>query len=116
MDKNEIFENMLLELRRGVTSLAVLLLLQKEQYGYSLQTNLAEFGLTIEQGTLYPLLRRMESQGLLSSVWRVEEGRPRRYYVINQEGERLVRKMESEWGSLHQMINQLKQKIESEEK
>ncbi len=116
MDKNEVIENLLLELRRGVSSLAVLLLLQKEQYGYSLQTNLAEIGLTIEQGTLYPLLRRMESQGLLNSVWRVEDGRPRRYYVINPDGKDLVNAMETEWNQLHEMIIHLKEKIESEEK
>ncbi len=115
MDKNEIVENLLLELRRGVSSLAVLLLLQKEQYGYSLQTNLADIGLTIEQGTLYPLLRRLESQGLLNSVWRVEDGRPRRYYVINSDGKNLVNKMESEWKQLHEMIILLKEKNEREE-
>ncbi len=61
---DKALENLILELKRGVTSLAVLLFLQDEQYGYSLQTSLAENGIVIEQGTLYPLLRRLESQGL----------------------------------------------------
>jgi DNA-binding PadR family transcriptional regulator len=116
MENKEIYENLILELRRGVTSLAVLLLLRREQYGYSLQTNLAEIGLPIEQGTLYPLLRRLESQGLLDSSWRVEEGRPRRYYQINQNGHDLVQKMENEWRQLDEMLRLLNTKIESEEK
>lgn len=116
MEKNEILENMVLELRRGVTTLAVLRLLRHEQYGYSLQTNLAQVGLPIEQGTLYPLLRRLETQGLLASTWRVEEGRPRRYYQINATGEDLVQKMESEWRHLNSMLDQLDLKSESEEK
>jgi len=86
---NESFENGILELRRGVILLAVLSRLDQEQYGYSLIKRLAEAGLEIDQGTLYPLLRRLEGQGLLQSAWRVETDRPRRYYVLSDEGRTL---------------------------
>ena len=71
-----------LELRRGVLVLAVLSQLRTAQYGYSLRQALAGAGMPIEEGTLYPLLRRLESQGLLVSEWRIEDGPPRRYYTL----------------------------------
>ena len=83
---NESFENVILELRRGVIVLAVLSQLSEPQYGYSLIKRLADGGLELDQGTLYPLLRRLESQGLLTSDWRIEGERPRRYYVLSDEG------------------------------
>ena len=87
MDKDSsLLDNVILELRRGVIVLAVLSQLDTEQYGYSLIKLLADKGLEVDQGTLYPLLRRLESQGLLESVWRVEDARPRRYYVISRAG------------------------------
>lgn len=75
-----------LELRRGVLVLAVLRQLHREAYGYALKKALAERGLEVDEGTLYPLLRRLESQGLLASEWRVESGRPRRYYRASASG------------------------------
>ena len=72
---SELFENLRLELRRGCLVLAVLTALRSEQYGYTLRKALAEHGMAIDEGTLYPLLRRLESQGLLSSEWREEEKR-----------------------------------------
>src|SRR5215470_10280362 len=72
-----------LELRRGVLVLAVLSQLRTAQYGYSLRQALADKGMPIEEGTLYPLLRRLEDQELLASEWRIEEGPPRRYYKLN---------------------------------
>jgi DNA-binding PadR family transcriptional regulator len=94
------FENVLLELRRGVIVLAVLSRLAQEQYGYSLIKSLAEAGLEIDQGTLYPLLRRLEAQGLLKSTWRVEADRPRRYYLLSQEGQVLLPRLKDEWQNL----------------
>ncbi len=85
------------ELRRGIIVLAVLSQLDEEQYGYSLLKKLSDQGLEIEQGTLYPLLRRLESQGLLKSNWNVEGSRPRRYYVISPEGQKLLPKLKEEW-------------------
>ena len=100
MEKELIIENTLLELRRGVLSLAVLAQLKEEQYGYSLMKLLTGLGLEIDQGTLYPLLRRLEGQGLLESRWRVEADRPRRYYVISSEGRRLLPELKAEWDNL----------------
>lgn len=98
-DKN-LLENATLELRRGVIVLAVLSQLTDEQYGYSLLKRLAEKGMEIDQGTLYPLLRRLEAQGLLTSRWRVEDERPRRYYVISPEGKEILPKLKQEWSNI----------------
>jgi PadR family transcriptional regulator PadR len=100
MDKNELSENVTLELRRGVIVLAVLSQLSVEQYGDSLLKSLSDLGLEVDQGTLYPLLRRLESQGLLASVWKLEEARPRRYYVISAEGKKLLPRLKEEWNSI----------------
>lgn len=97
---NELIENATLELRRGVIVLAVLSQLGEEQYGYSLLKLLSDRGLDVDQGTLYPLLRRLESQGLLQSVWKLEEARPRRYYVISTEGSTLLPRLTQEWNTL----------------
>ncbi|HVK50187.1 MAG TPA: PadR family transcriptional regulator [Pseudoxanthomonas sp.] len=86
-----------LELRRGVLVLAVLSQLREFQYGYSLRQALALRGMPIEEGTLYPLLRRLESQGLLASEWRIEEGPPRRYYRLNDAGEALLVELTVFW-------------------
>ncbi len=93
-------ETISLEMRRGVIVLAVLNLLQKEQYGYSVLRLLAENGLDVDQGTLYPLLRRLESQGLLESNWRVEEARPRRYYTISPLGRQTLPQLQKEWDAI----------------
>ena len=97
---NESLENVILELRRGIIILAVLSQLSQEQYGYSLINSLRASGLEIDQGTLYPLLRRLESQGLLQSNWRIEADRPRRYYVISPEGRTLLPQLKQEWNSI----------------
>ena len=100
MDKNELSENVTLELRRGVIVLAVLSQLSEEQYGYSLLKSLSDLGLEVDQGTLYPLLRRLESQGLLESVWKLEEARPRRYYVISAQGKKILPRLKEEWNGI----------------
>jgi len=97
---NESLENVILELRRGIIVLAVLSQLSQEQYGYSLINSLRKGGLEIDQGTLYPLLRRLESQGLLQSSWRIEADRPRRYYAISPEGQALLPQLKQEWNSI----------------
>ncbi|HEX9760042.1 MAG TPA: helix-turn-helix transcriptional regulator [Candidatus Acidoferrales bacterium] len=96
-----------LELRRGVLVLAVLSQLYDEQYGYSLKKRLAGRGLEIDEGTLYPLLRRLEGQGLLKSRWRVEDGRPRRYYQISAPGLRLEKELAAEWRDLSGVVERL---------
>jgi len=100
MEDQELLKNTVLELRRGVIVLAVLSQLTEEQYGYSLLKLLADQGLEVDQGTLYPLLRRLESQGLLHSDWRVGEDRPRRYYVISEEGQTVLPQLKAEWTTL----------------
>lgn len=100
MAATENVENTLQELRRGVIVLAVMSQLGKEEYGYSLLKLLSDKGLAVDQGTLYPLLRRLEAQGLLQSAWKIEEGRPRRYYVISSEGQRVLPLLKEEWKNL----------------
>ncbi len=89
-----------LELRRGALVLAVLSQLRQAQYGYSLRQALAQRGMPIEEGTLYPLLRRLEGQGVLASEWRIEEGPPRRYYRLNDAGEALLAELTVSWNAL----------------
>lgn len=89
-----------LELRRGALVLAVLSQLRAVQYGYSLRHALATRGMPIEEGTLYPLLRRLESQGLLDSEWRIEDGPPRRYYRLNAAGDALLADLTATWNAL----------------
>jgi PadR family transcriptional regulator PadR len=96
-----------LELRRGVLVLAVLSQLRTAQYGYSLRQALANGGMTIEEGTLYPLLRRLEAQGLLKSEWRIEDGPPRRYYTLSPIGVRHYQDLSSSWSELVTTVNRL---------
>ena len=108
MEDNELVQNMLLELRRGILSLAVLSQLSKEQYGYSLLKALSDQGMEIDQSTLYPLLRRLESQGLLQSDWRiVDEARPRRYYVISAQGKAVLTRLKHEWSLMSETMKQM---------
>lgn len=97
----QLYENLSLELRRGVLVLAVLSQLRQEQYGYSLIQSLMEKGLEINEGTLYPLMRRLEEQGLLQSEWHIENGqRPRRYYHLSELGEQILEALGQDWRKL----------------
>ena len=107
MPTNEMYENTLNELRRGVIVLAVLSQLNEDQYGYSLMKLLSEQGLEVDQGTLYPLLRRLESQGLLSSNWNTEGSRPRRYYVISPVGQEVLPRLKEEWNNIVSMMEKM---------
>ena len=95
------------DLRKGVLVLAVLSQLRSPQYGYSLRQALAERGMPIEEGTLYPLLRRLEAQGLLASQWQVDGGPPRRYYELSERGAELYRDLSTSWGALASVMNSL---------
>ncbi len=86
MMEEELFENLRLELRRGYLIVAVLAQLRAEHYGYALRKALADRGMDIDENTLYPLLRRLESQGLLASSWREENKRNKRFYQLSAEG------------------------------
>ncbi len=96
-----------LELRRGVLVLAVLSQLRTAQYGYSLRQALADKGMPIEEGTLYPLLRRLESLGLLVSEWRIVDGPPRRYYKLSPDGVRHYQNLSTSWMELVTTVNGL---------
>src|SRR4030088_297642 len=101
----EIFENLRGELRRGCLILGVLASLRSEQYGYTLRKALAELGMEIDEGTLYPLLRRLESQGLLTSGWREEEKRNKRFYRISPEGKLMLKQLGAEWQRINSSLN-----------
>ncbi|WP_127579379.1 PadR family transcriptional regulator [Paenibacillus koleovorans] len=103
----DILNNMLQELRRGTLVLSVLSQLAKAQYGYSLIQSLEEKGISIEANTLYPLLRRLEAQGLLESKWDTEETRPRKYYLLSPLGEDIYRRLCAEWKSMAQSVDRL---------
>ena len=105
----ELFENLRLELRRGCLILAVLSQLRTERYGYTLRKALADSGLPIDEGTLYPLLRRLESQGLLVSEWREEEKRNKRFYRLSPTGEEVLGKLLTEWQSISESIGRIVQ-------
>jgi PadR family transcriptional regulator PadR len=96
----DLFENLRLELRRGCVVLAVLASLRTEQYGYTLRKALSELGMEIDEGTLYPLLRRLESQGLLTSEWREETKRNKRFYRLSAEGRQVLERLLTEWKAI----------------
>src|SRR6516162_8756364 len=102
---NELFENMRLELRRGCLGLAVLAALRTEQYGYTLRKVLTDQGMAIDEGTLYPLLRRLESQGLLVSEWREQDKRNKRFYVLSANGKQILKQLRGEWKSIDSSLN-----------
>ena len=105
--QSESFDNLRLELRRGCLVLAVMLALRKEQYGYTLRRELALRSIEIDESTLYPLLRRLESQGLLTSVWREEEKRNKRFYRLSAEGKNILKQLQAEWQSINASLEGL---------
>ncbi|MDH7971218.1 PadR family transcriptional regulator [Sphingomonas sp. AR_OL41] len=101
------FEKMRIELRRGSLVLAVLGALREERYGYTLRKSLEDAGLPIDEGALYPLLRRLEAQGLLESEWREEAKRNKRFYRLNPEGEAIFAQLLGEWNAISESILRL---------
>jgi PadR family transcriptional regulator PadR len=108
----ELFENLRMELRRGCLVVAVLAQLRTERYGYTLRKALAEDGLEIDEGTLYPLLRRLETQGLLVSQWREEEKRNKRFYKLSALGEEVLQKLLAEWQGINGSISKILQEVQ----
>jgi DNA-binding PadR family transcriptional regulator len=106
-EKATAYEKLTQELRRGVLVLATLSQLKGAKYGYALIDELSRQGLDIDQGTLYPLLRRLEEQGLLESEWNVEGSRPRRYYKISRTGEDLLQVLTDDWLTLVKVMKDL---------
>jgi len=107
VDSEQLYENLRLELRRGCLTLAVLAHLRSEHYGYTLRKALAEHGLEIDEGTLYPLLRRLESQGLLTSQWREEDKRRKRFYRISPSGEIHLHRLLEEWERMNASLERI---------
>lgn len=103
-DAEEQINQLRMELRRGVVVLAVLSQMDTARYGYGLIQQLADLGLDIEEGTLYPLLRRLEKQGLLESQWDVSEARPRKYYQISPTGREVLNILSAEWFDTVEMM------------
>jgi PadR family transcriptional regulator PadR len=101
------FENLRLELRRGCLVLAVLSHLRTEHYGYTLRKALADRGLAIEESTLYPLLRRLETQGLLTSEWREEDKRNKRFYRLSSSGRLILAQLLDEWQTINESLKQI---------
>jgi len=102
-----LFENLRLELRRGCLTLAVLAQLRQEHYGYTLRKALTARGMEIDENTLYPLLRRLEAQGLLTSEWREEDKRNKRFYRLSSDGEVIFLRLLKEWNDINTAITNL---------
>ncbi len=103
----DIYEIVRMELRRGSLILAVLGLLRREHYGYTLRKELAAVGVDIEESALYPMLRRLESQGLLTSTWREEAKRNKRFYRLSPHGETLLARLAEDWRALNSSLDRI---------
>jgi DNA-binding PadR family transcriptional regulator len=107
MNHNEIVSGLILEFRRGTLIMLVLSQLDKPTYGYNLVKVLEEGGIPIEGNTLYPLLRRLESQGLLKSEWETSASKPRKYYIITEDGQIVLGKIKEHWSQFSKNIDEL---------
>ena len=115
IQQTEILTGLTQELRRGVVVLAVLSQLDEPQYGYSLVSKLADLGFPIEAGTLYPLFRRLEKQGLLESLWDTTASRPRKYYQLSSMGKEVYQTLGKEWAQMVDIVDNLLKGKEGEE-
>jgi PadR family transcriptional regulator PadR len=104
---DDLFENLRMELRRGSVIVAVLAQLRTEHYGYALRKALEDRGLTVDEDTLYPLLRRLETQGLLVSEWREEDRRRKRFYRISRTGQALLDRLLAEWRDINAALKRI---------
>ena len=103
----DIIESLRLELRRGTLILAVLAALRVEKYGYTLRTDLAEQGVEIDEGALYPMLRRLETQGLLTSEWREDAKRQKRFYRLSDDGAAALSQLTEEWRAMNRALEMI---------
>lgn len=110
MNCDEIVSGLILELRRGTLILLVLNQLKEPKYGYHLVKELQDHGIPMEANTLYPLMRRLESQGLLKSEWDTGEAKPRKYYVMTEDGREVLKRAKENWFSFSENVNQLLKK------
>ncbi len=107
--KTEILQNLSVEMRKGTVVLSVLARLGQAQYGYELSRNLEQEGLTVEKNTLYPLLRRLETQGLLASDWNTEDNKPKKFYRRTALGNEVFQELRSMWSEMNEKISALLQ-------
>ncbi len=112
---DELIQSLIIELRRGTLTLAVLSQLQKPEYGYSLVQSLEEKNVTIDPSTLYPLLRRLEKQGLLVSDWKLNGNRQRKYYQLSHNGKQIYEKLKEAWSETSNQMVQLLREDECDE-
>jgi len=103
----DLYESLRMELRRGSLTLGVLVRLREERYGYTLRQALAADGLEMEESTLYPLLRRLETQGLLISEWREEDRRKKRFYRLSPDGEAMLQRLLDEWRRISASLDKI---------
>ena len=103
----EIISGLILELRRGTLILMVLSQLKEPMYGYLLVQKLQKAGVPMEANTLYPLMRRLEGQGLLQSRWNTDETKPRKYYQITPEGSVVLERVTAHWKEFSHRVNLL---------
>ncbi len=115
MENKDVFESLLLELRRGTLVLSVLSRLRQPKYGYDLVQILQEKGMPVDAGTLYPLLRRLESQGLLKSEWETSAAKPRKYYVLTGFGQQVYSRLCESWNAMADSMATLLNEGESED-
>lgn len=107
MPDDELLQGLIVDLRRGTLVLAVLSCLNQSKYGYSLLQDMEKLGIRIEANTLYPLLRRLESQGVLQSQWDTAENRPRKYYTLSDRGRILLTQLREEWRRMTRELENL---------
>ena len=107
MGDGDLYEGLRQELRRGSLILAVLGHLRSEHYGYTLRKALADIGIEIEEGALYPMLRRLEAQGLLSSEWREEDKRNKRFYRLSPLGGEILARLAAEWRGINASLDRI---------
>jgi PadR family transcriptional regulator, regulatory protein PadR len=107
MSEHELYEGLRQELRRGSLILAVLGHLRAEHYGYTLRKALADAGIEIDEGALYPMLRRLESQGLLTSEWREEDKRKKRFYRLSPQGVEVLARLAAEWRGINASLDKI---------
>jgi PadR family transcriptional regulator, regulatory protein PadR len=103
----DLFDSLRLELRRGCLIIAVMGQLRSEHYGYALRKALADRGMVIDENTLYPLLRRLETQGLLASEWREEDKRKKRFYRRSDEGKLILKRLLEEWHDINSSLDRI---------
>lgn len=112
-DESDLLSALLLELRRGTLTLSVLSQMKEPKYGYALVQSLDEKGIHIDPNTLYPLLRRLENQGLLESKWETGGSKPRKYYQRTEFGTTIYEQLKTSWNELSAGMEKL---LKEEEK